>query len=147
VRFACPACEAVFESGAARPSPAQIDCPGCGERMLAEADVLALSGDRVPTRPYDLAELKAQLEQEKAATPPSDRVWFVGLHGRSVGPLTEAGLEGLLARGQLQRRTLIWREGWPAWTAAETVTELRHILGLPRPAAPGEPPTLPEGSS
>jgi hypothetical protein len=110
--------------------------------MAAEADVLALNGDRIPTRPYDLAEL---LQQEKAAAPPSERVWFVAVQGRSVGPLTAAGLEGLLARGQLHKRTLVWREGWPAWTAAETVTELCGILGLPEPVAPGEPPSLPEG--
>src|SRR5713226_7568877 len=112
VRFACPGCEAVFETGPARRPPAFIDCPACGERMAAQADVVALDGDRIPTRPYDLAQL---LQQEKAAAPPSDRVWFVGVQGRSVGPLTSAGLEGLLARGQLLKRTLVWRDGWPAW--------------------------------
>jgi hypothetical protein len=119
LRFACPACGAVFESG-----------------------------DRVPTRPYDLATLKAQLEEARAAAGlVTDRIWFVGVHGRSVGPLTSAGLEGLLARGQLHKGSLVWREGWPAWTAAEAVSELREILGLPPPTAPGEPPSLPESSA
>ncbi len=100
---------------------------------------------RIPTRPYDLDALKAQLEEERGNAPaPPDQLWFVGLRGRSVGPLTPAGLEGLRARGQLDAQTLVWRDGWPTWSPAGVVPELRSILGLPGPPGPGEPPTLPQ---
>ena len=113
--------------------------------MEPEADVLELHGDRVPTRPYDSASLKAKLEEERKAAPSREgQVWYVGVEGRSVGPLTPSGLEGLCARGQLRRGSLVWREGWPAWTPAELVPELRPILGLPEAPAAGDPPALPE---
>lgn len=109
--------------------------------MESEADVVELHGDRLATRPYDLDELKARLaEEHHAAAPQGGPVWFAGVDGHSVGPLTLQGLEGLRARGHLQRATLVWREGWPVWAAAEAVPELRDLLGLP--AAP-EPPGLP----
>jgi uncharacterized protein DUF4339 len=116
--------------------------------MRSEADVVELHGDRSPTRPYDLASLRQKLEEERLAAPSHEaQVWYVGVQGRSVGPLTDAGLEGLAARGQLRRGTLVWREGWPAWTAADTVPELRPILGLPETARAGDPPALPESPS
>jgi GYF domain 2 len=114
--------------------------------MELEADVLELHGDRVPTRPYDLATLRRRLEAERKATPSHERqIWYVGIQGRSVGPLTAAGLEGLAARGQLGRDSLVWRDGWPAWTAAGAVPELRAILGLPAASPAADPPALPEG--
>jgi hypothetical protein len=113
--------------------------------MEREADVLELHGDRVPTRPYDLDVLRAQLEEEQRASAAAHnpgQIWFVGVQGHSVGPLTVAGLEGLHARGQLHRGSMVWREGWPVWAAAEAIPELRAVLGLP--AAHVEPPSLPE---
>jgi hypothetical protein len=115
--------------------------------MEAEADVLELHGDRVPTRPYDLASLRRRLEAERKAAPSHEgQIWYVGVLGRSVGPLTAAGLEGLAARGQLVRGSLVWRDGWPAWVAAGAVPELRAVLGLPAASPAGDPPVLPEGS-
>ncbi len=103
--------------------------------MQPEADVVDLH--RIPTRRYDLQELKARLALEREATEPRSetphepgQVWFVGVAGRRVGPLTRAGLEGLKARGQLAVTSLVWREGWPVWAAAEAVPELRPLLGL-----------------
>jgi hypothetical protein len=116
--------------------------------MEPEADVLELHGDRIPTRPYDLASLRAKLEEEcKAAPSHGGQIWYVGVHGRSVGPLTPAGLQGLAARGQLERGTLVWREGWPSWSAAEAVSVLRAILGLPEAPSAGDPPALPRGTT
>lgn len=100
--------------------------------MEASADVVDLH--RVPTRRYDLQELKARLEQEKEASaqPASagEQIWYVGVGGRKVGPMTRAGLVGLKERGLLSASSLVWREGWPVWAAAEAVQELRPLLGL-----------------
>jgi hypothetical protein len=116
--------------------------------MQPEADVLELHGDRIPTRPYDLASLREKLEEERAAAGSHERqIWYVGVHGRSVGPMTQAGLAGLAARGQLERTTLVWREGFSSWIAAELVDELRAILGLPQAPAAADPPALPEGAA
>jgi hypothetical protein len=106
-------------------------CPKCGSELEPDPD-------RAPTRVFDLDSLRARLEEEKRAAPHDGQVWYVGVEKRSVGPLTAAGMEGLLARGQLRRGSLVWREGWPSWTTAENIPELRTLLGLP------QPPTLPE---
>jgi len=101
--------------------------------------------NRAPTRVYDLDSLRSKLEEEhKAASSHAGQVWYVGIEGRSVGPLTESGLEGLLTRGQLRRSTLIWQEGFAAWVAAEAVPALRPILGLPDAPQACDPPALPE---
>jgi hypothetical protein len=114
--------------------------------MEPQADVVDLH--RSETRPYDLASLRQKLEEERMAAPSHDaQVWYVGVDNRSVGPLTPAGLEGLTARGQLRRQTLVWREGWPSWTRADAVPELRAILGLPEAPRAGDPPALPERAS
>lgn len=146
VRFACPDCHASFQTAPAATAPVRVACAACGAEMQPAADVLDLH--RVPTRRYDLHELQARLEQEREATaqpaPEPDQIWFAGVGGRRVGPLTLAGLEGLKARGQLAGTTLMWREGWPVWAAAEAVPELRPLLGLPPEPRTPEGPRLPD---
>lgn len=125
---------------------------------MATADVVELHGDRAPTRRYDLDELRARLEAERGlsarravraeAPERAGQVWFVGVQGRQVGPLSLGGLQGLRARGQLGPASLVWREGWPGWVALEAVAELRALAGLleapdPAIAAPFDLP-LPE---
>jgi len=62
--------------------------------------------------------------------------YFVAVDGQPSGPHNAAGLRQLIDRGQLNRDTLVWREGMPAWLAAGTVAELAPLL-------PAIPPPLP----
>jgi len=69
--------------------------------------------------------------------------YFVALAGQSIGPLDTGGLTDLINRGQLNRETLVWREGMPAWVAAGTVEELTPLLSAippPLPVAQVPPP-------
>lgn len=138
MRFSCKTCGATFQTATGSGPKAAFACPACGGEMAASADVVDLNADRLPTRRYDLQELRARLEVEREesararGTPrTAEQVWFAAVQGRQVGPLTSAGLQGLRARGQLSAATLVWREGWPSWVAAEVVGELRGVLGLP----------------
>ena len=137
MRYSCTTCDASLQSSAARAE--KLPCPSCGGELRAEADVYHLRTDRDPTRRYDLEELKARLQAEKDAVAALERapasrtpeqVWFVGVQGRQVGPLTMSGLSGLRTRSQLAPHSLVWREGFPSWVAAEAVPELRPLLGL-----------------
>jgi len=150
MRFRCFTCQATFQPAASGPLPERLTCPACLGEMMPEADVVELRGDRDPTKRYDLDELRARLGAQKGmATDPSptppprnpEQIWFVGILGREVGPLTPHGLEGLRTRGQLDGDTLVWREGFPTWVAADAVPELRDLLGLParQPSPPPEP--------
>jgi hypothetical protein len=99
-----------------------------------EASTGVVDLHRVPTRRYDLQELKARLVQEKEASaqPASagDQLWYLAVQSRKAGPMTRAGLVGVKERGLLSPSSLVWREGWPVWAAAEAVQELRPLLGL-----------------
>jgi len=44
-----------------------------------------------------------------------------------------ADMARLVQQGLLTRETPVWREGWPAWTPAGQVPELRSVLGPPPP--------------
>jgi len=157
MRFSCKSCLATFQTATGAPAAATFRCPSCGGEMAAVAEVVDLWQDRIPTRRYDLDDLRQRLDHEreeaaKTRTAPRtpDQVWFAAVQGRQIGPLSTAGIAGLRARGQLSAASLVWREGWPAWVAAEAVSELRTILGLPEekpgqpfpvaPAAPAPPP-------
>jgi hypothetical protein len=97
---------------------------------------------------YDLESLRSRLEEERrAAGSHAAQIWYAGVEGKSVGPLTLTGLEGLAARGSLHPASLVWRDGWAAWLPAQTIPELRPLLGLPEAPTSGEkPPALPEAS-
>jgi len=54
--------------------------------------------------------------------------YFVAVNGQQTGPYDTAGLTELIARGQLTRDTLVWREGMPVWVAAGTIEELLSLF-------------------
>ena len=71
--------------------------------------------------------------------------YFVAVDGQPTGPHDTAGLTELVNRGQLNRDTLVWRDGMPAWVAAGTVEELAPLLPVVPPPLPATqiPPPIP----
>ncbi len=63
--------------------------------------------------------------------------YHVAVAGKPQGPFDEAGLRQLLAQGQLQRQTLVWKPGTAEWIKAETVSELGALLTHIPPPLPG----------
>ncbi|HUT35737.1 MAG TPA: DUF4339 domain-containing protein [Planctomycetota bacterium] len=61
--------------------------------------------------------------------------WYVGQGGQQRGPLSEADLRAMIARGEVAPTDLVWKDGMAEWKAANAVPELR-----PAPAAPAAPP-------
>lgn len=54
-----------------------------------------------------------------------DRMWYYAPAGSErQGPVSEAQLKDLLARGQIVPTDLVWSEGMASWVAASTVPEL-----------------------
>ena len=70
--------------------------------------------------------------------------WSYIQQGKTVGPVSQDALKGLLAMGQLGMDDLVWHQGLAEWTAASLCPELqpppRIALDLP-PALP--PPIAP----
>jgi membrane protease subunit (stomatin/prohibitin family) len=68
---------------------------------------------------------------------PGAIAFFVAVDGKQTGPFDAAGLQRLLAAGQLKSETLVWKEGLAQWTPAGQVTELAGILASAPPPLPG----------
>lgn len=67
---------------------------------------------------------------------PREELWYAGVAGQQVGPLTESELTGRLRSGDYAPDTLVWRTGMQDWTPASGVPDLQDD-GRP-PALPGQ---------
>ncbi|HEX8341437.1 MAG TPA: SPFH domain-containing protein [Tepidisphaeraceae bacterium] len=60
--------------------------------------------------------------------------YYAAINGQQQGPFELTALRAQVAGGQLQRNTLVWKQGMPNWTPAEQVDELKPLFeSLPPP--------------
>src|SRR5262245_23551654 len=74
-----------------------------------------------------------------AAVPPpmpAGVSYFLGIKGQQSGPFDYATLTGKIKDGSLSRGTLVWKQGMPAWVAAESVAELKELFAAVPPPLP-----------
>ena len=65
-------------------------------------------------------------------------MWYYALNGKQAGPVSEADLRGLAARGTIDGSTLVWREGMDAWAPyAEAVPPAGDVGATAGTAVPG----------
>jgi len=65
---------------------------------------------------------------------PNATKYFVALDGKQSGPFDMAQLGQMVAGGSLDRKTLVWATGMPAWGTADTVSELAPLFNnMPPP--------------
>ena len=67
--------------------------------------------------------------------------WFYAKYGKQDGPVDLETLRAKLQSGELAPTDLVWKEGMPEWTAAETVADLTSASTAPTPAR-GDGPAL-----
>ena len=75
----------------------------------------------------------------------SNRNWFYASDGQQKGPLPEAQLRDLIARGMVRPDTLVWTEGMSGWQKAAEIPGLIPSAGAPPafpPAQAGAPPPV-----
>ena len=86
-----------------------------------------------------------QQQQPMAPPPmPAQSTFFVAVNGQQSGPFDMNALSSMVAKGQLTKDTLVWKQGMPAWAAAGTVQELSSLFGAVPPPMPGMPPVPPQ---
>jgi membrane protease subunit (stomatin/prohibitin family) len=81
----------------------------------------------------------AQPSQQAPAGPPpipGAVSFFIAINGQQQGPLNLDQLKASVSQGQLNRDTLVWKQGMPAWTKAGEVTELSGLFGSAPPPLP-----------
>ncbi len=78
----------------------------------------------------------------------SNRNWFYASEGQQKGPLPEAQLRDLIARGTVRSDTLVWTEGMSGWQKAGEIPGLVPGSAAPpaMPQAGGPPPVVASGS-
>ncbi len=74
-----------------------------------------------------------------AATPPplpSKAIFFAAIGGAQAGPFDLNTLTTKAQAGEIDRQTLVWKEGMASWTAAGEVTELGKLFARVPPPLP-----------
>lgn len=67
-----------------------------------------------------------------ATMPQSQKMWYAGIEGRPVGPLTESELTRMLLNKELNKDSLVWSYGMLNWEPIKNVPEvLKIIIQLP----------------
>ncbi len=69
--------------------------------------------------------------------------WYYNDGEAQKGPVSEDDLQLALSRGEVDRQSLVWRNGMPEWQPLETVDELQPLLEHIPPPLPEQPPPLP----
>lgn len=84
-------------------------------------------------------QLKTAAVPEPAAEPPqlpSAGQVFVAQAGQQTGPFDMPALQKMVLAGQLDRSSLVWKQGLAAWTAAGQLPELAVLFGAVPPPLP-----------
>lgn len=83
---------------------------------------MQIPGARNPMQPNSLAE--------------DQRLFYVVLDGKSVGPLTTSEFSRLIAEGRITKETYVWKPGMLDWQLAENVPEVLKLVALTPPPVP-----------
>ena len=88
---------------------------------------------------------QAQVAQPQAAATgavggppplPGAAAWFVGLNGKQEGPFDEAALSQKVAACEINRDTLVWKQGMANWMKVAEVAELAPLFASVPPPLP-----------
>jgi hypothetical protein len=63
-------------------------------------------------------------------------VYFVAVNGSQTGPFNVQQLQNLVANGQLQRNTLVWKQGMTNWEEAFKLLDLQSLFETIPPINP-----------
>jgi membrane protease subunit (stomatin/prohibitin family) len=67
---------------------------------------------------------------------PTETQFFVAVNGAQTGPFGLTQIRADIASGKLNRDTLVWKSGMPAWSAAGQVADLSAAFGSVPPPLP-----------
>ncbi|MSQ84409.1 MAG: DUF4339 domain-containing protein [Myxococcales bacterium] len=119
MKISCPACNAHYrlpdDKIQGKNRIFKIACKRCGAEIRVRGVETPEEVGRT-TLPFAL-DLP---EQATAAQPPA-QIWFAGIGGRQIGPLSEAEVIDHIASGRLTAEDPVWRKGFSAWTPCKDV--------------------------
>lgn len=77
--------------------------------------------------PAQLSDVKKVLEPKVGLGDDGEHVWFAGIKGRTIGPLSRDDLVIMAKRGTVHERTYVWRAGMPSWQRVERGSNLAFL--------------------
>jgi membrane protease subunit (stomatin/prohibitin family) len=91
-------------------------------------------------------QMRASMNNNAGASPASPppipgaaAAYFIAINNQQQGPFDAATLATKAREGSLTRTTLVWKQGMPAWTAAEQVADLANLFAAVPPPLPPNP--------
>ena len=134
MKITCPACNASYrlpdEKIQGKNRIFKINCKRCGAEIRVRGVETADEAGRT-TLPFSL-------DAAAPTPPPPAPVWFCGIDGKQVGPLTQAEVSDHIMAGRLGPDDLVWRKGFEAWKPVRTVPPFEDLVtGSPATAALG----------
>ena len=134
MKITCPACNASYrlpdEKIQGKNRIFKINCKRCGAEIRVRGVETADEAGRT-TLPFALSE---GVPTPAAPAP----VWFCGIDGKQVGPLTQGEVSDHIMAGRLGPEDLVWRKGFEAWKPVRTVAPFEDLVaGSPATAAAG----------
>lgn len=76
------------------------------------------------------------MPQLAPAPQPVQNIYYVAIDGQQVGPLNDAELMNLIQQQKVNKDTLGWMPGMPAWQAIEQIPAMLKVVALMPPALP-----------
>jgi membrane protease subunit (stomatin/prohibitin family) len=67
---------------------------------------------------------------------PAAAAFFAAVNGQRVGPLSADDLAAKIRSGEITAKTMVWKQGMPGWTVAESVAELGSLFAAVPPPLP-----------
>lgn len=101
-------------------------CPRCGREINNESAFCPSCG---PAFGYQPIEEISQPQADAAVK------WYYISHGTQKGPVSDCQLSDLIKKGNIDRDTMVWREGFSRWQKIEN-TSLRYIVQSNVPTVP-----------
>lgn len=125
MKVTCPACNASYrlpdEKIQGKNRIFKISCKRCSAEIRVRGVETEEEIGRT-TMPFAL-EMPVPVAVQ-APTP----VWFAGIEGRQVGPLTESEIVDHIHQGRLTAQDLVWRKGFSAWLPAREVAPFDELV-------------------
>ncbi len=80
----------------------------------------------------------AQTQPPAGGPPPLPTAvqWYAGINNQQAGPFTPEQLQQMIVQGQIDRDTLVWKQGMAGWEKAGQVDDLQGLFGAVPPPLP-----------
>jgi len=142
MKIVCEACSAKYSIAdeKVRGKVFKIRCKKCSHIIVVRGE----GASAPPTT--DTAPAGAAGGAQPGAEPvgqPNAQVWYTVVDGEQVGPLSDAEMEGRIARRELSTESYGWREGMADWLPLASIAHFAEPLRLAAAAAPAADPESP----